>query len=103
MLHQRDDDIIVRSTVELGRTLGLRVVAEGVEDEATAARLLDYGCEVIQGFWSGVPLPADALTVLLESTGGLSMAYADDQTPTAGRGAAGGGIAPSRRNQSIRA
>ena len=44
------EDAIVRSTIQLGRELGLRIVAEGVEDEATRARLADLGCDAAQGF-----------------------------------------------------
>ena len=43
------DAVIVRSTVDLGRNLGLRVVAEGVEDGQTLQELDDLGCDAIQG------------------------------------------------------
>jgi EAL domain-containing protein (putative c-di-GMP-specific phosphodiesterase class I) len=69
MRDQRDDAIIVRSTIELGRNLGLRVVAEGVEDEATADLLREYACDVIQGFWCGRPQPAERLTPWLHTVG----------------------------------
>jgi len=52
------DHVIVDSTVALGRRLGLEVVAEGVEDEATRAALVDLGCELAQGFLFGRPVPA---------------------------------------------
>lgn len=67
MIDQRDDDIIVRSTIDLGRNLGLRVVAEGVEDAQTAQRLRDYACDVMQGYWCGRPQPADLLTPWLRA------------------------------------
>src|SRR5207247_10860232 len=44
-----NDFMIVRATVDLGRNLGLRVVAEGVEDLATFDRLAELGCEEAQG------------------------------------------------------
>ena len=50
---------IVRSTVQLGRSLGLRVVAEGVEDGRTAEALGEMGCEFAQGFFFGSPVPAE--------------------------------------------
>jgi diguanylate cyclase len=52
---------IVSTTVELGHRLGLRVVAEGVEDGETLERLRDLGCDVAQGFGIAAPMPADAL------------------------------------------
>jgi diguanylate cyclase (GGDEF)-like protein len=55
------DAVIVRSTADLGRNLGLRVVAEGVEDPATWRELGTLGCDAIQGFYVSRPLPADDL------------------------------------------
>ncbi|MEX2228042.1 MAG: EAL domain-containing protein [Dehalococcoidia bacterium] len=48
---------IVRSTVALGHALGLVVVAEGVEDEASRAFLASVGCDSAQGFYFSRPLP----------------------------------------------
>jgi len=56
------DALIVRSTVDLGRNLGLRVVAEGVEDEATQQELAGLGCDAVQGYHISRPMAADALT-----------------------------------------
>ncbi|NMO53716.1 EAL domain-containing protein [Actinoplanes sp. TBRC 11911] len=50
------DAIIVRSTVELGRNLGLNVVAEGVEDSATRDQLDAVGCNAIQGYYISKPV-----------------------------------------------
>jgi diguanylate cyclase (GGDEF)-like protein len=58
MVANDDDDVIVRSTIDLTRNLGLRVVAEGVEDEATWRRLLQLGCHAAQGFFVSEPLSA---------------------------------------------
>jgi EAL domain-containing protein (putative c-di-GMP-specific phosphodiesterase class I) len=55
------DAVIVRSTVDLGRNLGLRVVAEGVEDGATWRELDTLGCDAIQGYYVSQPVPADDL------------------------------------------
>ncbi|HEX6675360.1 MAG TPA: EAL domain-containing protein [Actinomycetes bacterium] len=55
------DAVIVRSTVDLGRNLGLRVVAEGVEDPATRDELDALGCDAIQGFYVCRPVPPDEL------------------------------------------
>ena len=53
-----DDQLIVRSTIDLGHTLGLSVTAEGVETPAIRARLQDYGCDTLQGYLYSKPLPA---------------------------------------------
>jgi EAL domain-containing protein (putative c-di-GMP-specific phosphodiesterase class I) len=50
--------VIVRSTIDLARTLGLTVVAEGVEDEQTLLALKDLRCDHAQGFHLGRPVPA---------------------------------------------
>jgi len=62
MLHDRLDDAIVRFTVDLGRDLGLDVVAEGVETPRQWERLADLGCHSAQGFYRSRPVPAAALT-----------------------------------------
>ena len=58
MLRQGDDEVLVRSLVELGHNLGLTVVAEGVEDQATLDALRQIGCDVVQGFHLGRPMSA---------------------------------------------
>lgn len=44
------DAAIVSSTIELGHNLGITLVAEGVEDQQTMERLMEYGCDAMQGF-----------------------------------------------------
>ncbi|WP_331344947.1 putative bifunctional diguanylate cyclase/phosphodiesterase [Cellvibrio sp. UBA7661] len=53
-----DDQLIVRSTIDLGHTLGLSVTAEGVESEAIKLLLKQYGCDTAQGYLYSKPLPA---------------------------------------------
>lgn len=53
-----DDDIIVRSTIEIGHNMGLSVIAEGVETEAGLSLLKRYGCDMAQGFLFSPPLEA---------------------------------------------
>jgi diguanylate cyclase (GGDEF)-like protein/PAS domain S-box-containing protein len=53
------DACIVRSVIDLGHNLGLRVVAEGVEDEETVERLRNWGCDMAQGWLLGRPTPAE--------------------------------------------
>jgi EAL domain-containing protein (putative c-di-GMP-specific phosphodiesterase class I) len=56
---------IVRSAVELAHALGLRMVAEGVEDEASLAVLADLGCDLVQGWHVGRPVPGSVVDTLL--------------------------------------
>jgi diguanylate cyclase (GGDEF)-like protein len=53
-----NDDAVVTSIIELGHRLGLTIVAEGVETEATAARLVEMECDDLQGFWFARPMVA---------------------------------------------
>jgi EAL domain-containing protein (putative c-di-GMP-specific phosphodiesterase class I) len=53
-----DDAAIVGSTINLGKLLGLSVIAEGIEDVATAELLKNMGCEEGQGYYFGPPMPA---------------------------------------------
>ena len=59
------DRLLVRSTVELAHAMGLVVVAEGVEDEDCYQALRAIGCDMIQGWHTGKPMPADEFSVLL--------------------------------------
>jgi diguanylate cyclase (GGDEF)-like protein len=60
MLENEDDAAIVRSTIDLGRNLGLEVVAEGVESEEAWLELARHGCDVAQGYHlSRAVSPAD--------------------------------------------
>jgi diguanylate cyclase (GGDEF)-like protein len=57
-LREQGEDVgIVRAIVDLGRHLGLEVVAEGVEDADTQTVLSDMGCDLIQGYHLGRPMP----------------------------------------------
>jgi diguanylate cyclase (GGDEF)-like protein len=53
--------VIVRSTIELGRSLGLRVVAEGVETVDALATLSSMGCDEVQGYLIAKPMPAESV------------------------------------------
>jgi diguanylate cyclase len=65
MATDADDAAIVRSVIELARALGLRVVAEGVEDERTWRLLHAIGCHVAQGWFYARPMPPDDLLTWL--------------------------------------
>ncbi|HWF33803.1 MAG TPA: EAL domain-containing protein [Solirubrobacteraceae bacterium] len=68
MLADESDLIIVRSTINLGHDLGLEVVAEGVEDGYTLARLGNLGCDRVQGYHISRPLAPEAFAAWLAST-----------------------------------
>ena len=67
MLHDRRRSAVVVAVARLGQELGLDVVAEGVEDTATAAGVAQAGCSAGQGFLWSPPLDADHLVPLLLS------------------------------------
>ena len=79
MCRDTNDAVIVRSTIELARNLGLRTVAEGVEDGEVWDELRSLGCDVAQGYWLGRPVPADEFTQFL-----LHREAADPATATQG-------------------
>ena len=56
------DAAIVKSIIDLGHNLGLRVVAEGVEDRVAWDRLARQGCDIAQGYFMSKPIPAEAFT-----------------------------------------
>ena len=62
MAADENDVTIVRSTIDLAHNLGLRVVAEGVENESLWDRLSAFGCDEAQGYYMSRPIPAEALT-----------------------------------------
>jgi diguanylate cyclase len=63
-----DDEVIVRSSVEIAHNLGLTVVAEGVENQLAEELLIGYGCDRAQGYLFSRPVPAEELTAwLIES------------------------------------
>jgi EAL domain-containing protein (putative c-di-GMP-specific phosphodiesterase class I) len=63
LMKMRATSTLVRSTIELAHALGLRVVAEGVEDEASLRLLVDLGCDLAQGYLISRPKPPDEVTL----------------------------------------
>lgn len=61
MHNDRDDESIVRAIVDLSHTLGVAVVAEGIENADTLDRLARMGCDYGQGYFIARPMPADAM------------------------------------------
>ena len=66
MADSASDAVIVRSTIDLGHNLGLRVVAEGVETQEAWQKLETLGCDTAQGYYLGRPMPAADLEHWLE-------------------------------------
>jgi EAL domain-containing protein (putative c-di-GMP-specific phosphodiesterase class I) len=64
-----EDAEIVRCTVDLAHSLGLLVVAEGVEDDETWERLRDLGCDAVQGWLVAAAMPPDEATAWLRARG----------------------------------
>lgn len=68
MHRNQEDEIIVRSTVDLGHNLGLKVIAEGVETQAAWDKLKRLGCDSAQGYFLGKPLPPSELRQWIETS-----------------------------------
>jgi len=66
MEHDADDAKIVKSTIDLGHNLGLRVVAEGLETLAVWHLLKQMGCDQAQGYYMSKPMPGDRFIEWLE-------------------------------------
>lgn len=67
------DDVsmkVARKTIELCNDLEIAVVAEGVEDAATAQALQSMGCALVQGYWLASPMPASAIGPWLQTRSG---------------------------------
>lgn len=67
---------IVRAIVMLAHSLGLKVTAEGVETDDQLAAVRGEGCDAVQGFYIGVPLPVADFVARLHSAGGVQVSAA---------------------------
>ncbi len=65
MLRSKDDAVIVKSTIDLGQNLGLKVVAEGVENVQTLQQLYRLRCDIVQGYHIAKALPVVELEAFL--------------------------------------
>lgn len=68
MMQDPQASVIVRSTIELGHNLGLKVVAEGVETQEVWDLLTEWGCDTAQGYYMSRPLPEEKLVQWLEES-----------------------------------
>ena len=69
-----DAAAIVHAVVSLGRGLGMKVTAEGVETAEDFERMRDLGCDVIQGYLFGKPLPYDRANQMVVGLGAKRLA-----------------------------
>lgn len=67
MASDSDDEAIVHSIIDMGHTLGLSVIAEGVENDTVMRQLIRLGCDMIQGYYISRPLPAPEITQMLQN------------------------------------
>jgi EAL domain-containing protein (putative c-di-GMP-specific phosphodiesterase class I) len=84
MVADADDAVLVHSVIELGHNLGLTVVAEGVEDQATLEALTGVGCDVAQGFHLGRPMASYVFDSWLQAKHAPPLprqSHADDDAP----------------------
>ena len=84
------DSELVRAIIELGHVLGLRVVAEGIEDAGALDLLSRLGCDMAQGYHVGRPAPAAELALVIASSAPCELVADGLGTAdrAAGRGAA---------------
>ena len=69
MTDKVDSSAIVEAIIKLGSTLGMKVIAEGVETNDQVKRLLAMNCPEAQGFWFSEPMHHDAVDEFLRSDG----------------------------------
>jgi EAL domain-containing protein (putative c-di-GMP-specific phosphodiesterase class I) len=67
-----NDAAIVRAIIGLARSLGIKVLAEGVEDDTQLSFLNNYGCNYAQGFLFGTPVVPEAFVELVRKQGVVS-------------------------------
>lgn len=68
MDNDTNDEVIVRSTIDLAHNMGLKVIAEGIETERSWDKLLEMGCDMGQGYYMCRPLKADDLNDWLRNS-----------------------------------
>ena len=66
MMNNESDAEIVNATIQLGHNLGLKVVAEGVEDSNTFNKLKSMGCDILQGYFISQPMEPECFLNWIE-------------------------------------
>ena len=64
----KEDEILVRSTIDLGHNLGLKVTAEGIENEESLNILHKYGCDTGHGYFISKPVSADEIVAFYKDS-----------------------------------
>lgn len=62
----KHDEPLVKAIIRMANSLGLKTVAEGIEDIKTLDKLIELGCNIGQGYYWSKPVPVDALTTMLQ-------------------------------------
>ncbi|MCF6187707.1 MAG: EAL domain-containing protein, partial [Desulfobulbaceae bacterium] len=70
MISDENDRVIVKSTIDLANNMGLRPIAEGVEHKEVMEKLLELGCETVQGFYLCRPLPPEEVLARIDTLNG---------------------------------
>lgn len=78
-----DDAAIVRTTIDLGHSLGLRVVAEGVESDSVRETLAELACDAAQGFYFSRPVPGEDVATLTGRADGTAQGNVSPANRTA--------------------
>ena len=68
MIGKKDDEVIVKSTIELAHSLGIRVCAEGVETAEVMQQLYQWRCDIIQGYHISKAIPAPEISTFIKSS-----------------------------------
>jgi diguanylate cyclase (GGDEF)-like protein len=96
-LSRKGDSLaIIKAIIGLGHSLGMEMVAEGVETEDQLNAVRDQGCNEVQGFLFSPPMPPAAVQVLLDATGGRG--FSADPRSVSRPVAAGSNVLPLRMN-----
>jgi len=80
LFEDEDDATIVRAIIQLGKSLGMQVIAEGVETVEQEAYIIAQGCNEGQGYFYSKPLPARELTLFLKQARRLNQAVINPAT-----------------------
>jgi EAL domain-containing protein (putative c-di-GMP-specific phosphodiesterase class I) len=79
----RSDEAITSAIISMAKSLHLKVIAEGVEEEAQLSLLRGLGCDEIQGYYFGKPMSAEQATSLLLSQIRVSPCLPDERIDSA--------------------
>jgi EAL domain-containing protein (putative c-di-GMP-specific phosphodiesterase class I) len=101
LLESPDDEVVVKSILDLAAALGIRSVAEGVESADVAAALLAMGCVAAQGWYFAKPMNAASATAWLTEQKLLGTLARRQLSPAAGLAASPPGLHPSSPRESV--